>query len=58
MILALNQREIGLKERLDQLNRKKHEISQLHGNLDATDDDLVEVNAGGKIMVAKRSTLT
>jgi hypothetical protein len=48
MILALNQREIGLKERLDQLNRKKHEISQLHGNLDATDDDLVEVNAGGK----------
>jgi hypothetical protein len=58
MILALNQREIGLKERLDQLNRKKHEISQLHGNLDATDDDLVEVNASGKIMVAKRSTLT
>ncbi|KAL3772219.1 LOW QUALITY PROTEIN: hypothetical protein ACHAW5_009366 [Stephanodiscus triporus] len=27
-------------------------------NLNAADDDLVEVNAGGKIVVAKRSTLT
>jgi len=58
MILALNQRELGLIERLHQLNQKKHEISQLNGNLDAADDDFVKVNAGGKIMVAKRSTLT
>ena len=55
---ALDETENKLKERLHQLNQKKHEISQLNGNLDATDDDLVEVNAGGKIMVAKRSTLT
>jgi len=57
-IMELNQRELGLKERLHQLNQKKHEISQANGNLDATDDDLVEVNAGGKIISAKRSTLT
>ena len=56
-ISVLDEAENGLKERLHQLNQKKHEISQANGNLDAADDDLVEVNAGGKIMVAKRSTL-
>ena len=40
------------------MNRKKHEISQANGNLNAADDDLVEINAGGKLIVAKRSTLT
>jgi flagellar motor switch/type III secretory pathway protein FliN len=58
VILALNNRDTLLKERLQELNRKKHEIAQTHGNLDATDDDLIEINAGGKIIVAKRSTLT
>ena len=57
-ISALDEAENGLKERLHQLNQKKHEICQANGNIDAADDDLVEVNAGGKIMVAKRSTLT
>jgi len=57
-ISALDEAENGLKERLHQLNHKEHEIAQANGNLDAADDDLVEVNAGGKIMVAKRSTLT
>ena len=56
-ISALDEAENGLKERLHQLNQKKHEISQLNGNIDAADDDLVEVNAGGKNIVAKRSTL-
>jgi hypothetical protein len=56
-ISALDEAENGLKERLHQLNQKKHEICQANGNLDSTDDDLVEVNAGGKIIVAKRSTL-
>ena len=56
--MALNQTENKLNERLDGLNHKKHEIAQANGNLDAADDDRVEVNAGGKIIVAKRSTLT
>jgi len=57
-ISALDKRETTLNERVQELNRKKHEIAQAHGNLDATDDDLIEINAGGRIIVAKRSTLT
>ncbi|KAL3777416.1 hypothetical protein ACHAW5_010218 [Stephanodiscus triporus] len=58
LILALNRRESRLNERLSELNRKKAETAEANGNPDAADDDLVEVNAGGKIVVAKRSTLT
>jgi hypothetical protein len=57
-ISALDKRETLLNERLLELDHKKHEIAQAHGNLDAADDDLIEINAGGKIIVAKRSTLT
>ena len=57
-IAVLNQREDQLNQRLYELNRKKHETSQATGTLDAADDDLLEVNAGGKIIVVKRSTLT
>ncbi|KAL7533722.1 hypothetical protein ACHAWF_004604 [Thalassiosira exigua] len=47
-----------LVERLRKINEKKLKTSQEHGNINASDDDLVEVNAGGKILAAKRSTLT
>jgi hypothetical protein len=57
-ISALDERETILNERVQKLNRKKHEIAQVNGNLNVADDDLVEINAGGKIIVAKRSTLT
>jgi hypothetical protein len=57
-ISTLDKRETLLNERVQGLNRKKHEIAQTHGNLDVTDDDLIEMNAGGKIIVTKRSTLT
>jgi hypothetical protein len=57
-IFVLDKRETLLNERVYELNRKKREIAQENGNLNATDDDLVKVNAGGKIIVAKRSTLT
>jgi hypothetical protein len=58
VIAALDNRDTLLNERVQELNRKKHEIAQTHGNLNAADDDLVEINAGGKIIVAKRFTLT
>ena len=32
MIAALNKRETLLKERVQELNRKKHEIAQTHGD--------------------------
>jgi hypothetical protein len=58
VIAALDNRDTLLNERLLELDHKKNEIAQAHGNLDAADDDLIEINAGGKIIVAKRSTLT
>jgi hypothetical protein len=58
VIRSLDKRGTLLNERLQELNRKKHTIAQANGNLDAADDDLIEMNAGGKIIVAKRSTLT
>ena len=57
-ITKLDRKESSLKERLNQLNKKKLETSKSNGDVDATDDDLLEVNAGGIIVVAKRSTLT
>ena len=57
-ISALDKRGTLINERVQELNRKKHEIAQANGNLDVADDDLVEINAGGRIIVAKRSTLT
>ena len=57
VIASLDKRETLLTERVHELDRKKHKIAQAHGNLDVTDDDLVEINAGGKMIVAKRSTL-
>ena len=57
-ISALDKRETVLNERLLELDRKKHEIAQANGNLSVTGDDLIEINAGGRIIVAKRSTLT
>lgn len=39
-------------------NSRKQTIAKASGNLDAKDEDLVHVNVGGKIVIAKRSTLT
>ena len=57
-ISKLNESEKKLKERMDKLNQMKHEIAEQNGNVDAKDDDIVEINAGGKIIASKRGTLT
>jgi len=54
----LDDMEYSLNERLDQLEKKKTETSETNGNISSDDTDLIEVNAGGKIISAKRSTLT
>eukprot|EP00579_Thalassiosira_antarctica_P014553 CAMPEP_0201928714 /NCGR_PEP_ID=MMETSP0903-20130614/21529_1 /ASSEMBLY_ACC=CAM_ASM_000552 /TAXON_ID=420261 /ORGANISM="Thalassiosira antarctica, Strain CCMP982" /LENGTH=75 /DNA_ID=CAMNT_0048467269 /DNA_START=1 /DNA_END=225 /DNA_ORIENTATION=+ len=41
----------SLKERLDEINKKKLDTTE--ANLDVMGDDLVEINAGGKIIAAK-----
>jgi hypothetical protein len=58
VISALYRREYRLEGRLIELSLKKREIAQSNGNICFEDDDIVEINAGGKIIVAKRSTLT
>ncbi|KAL7551066.1 hypothetical protein ACHAWF_014267 [Thalassiosira exigua] len=55
-LAKLDDKANDLKERLNELNEQKYDLSR--ANLDASDDDLVEINAGGKIVAAKRSTLT
>lgn len=50
--------ESKLIERLKLLDEKKLKCSAANGNLDASDNDLIEINAGGKIIAAKRTTLT
>ncbi|KAL7531595.1 hypothetical protein ACHAWF_003845 [Thalassiosira exigua] len=52
----LSEKTNDLKERLKKLNEAKFDPT--HANLEASDDDFVEINAGGKVVAAKRSTLT
>mmetsp|Transcript_2677 Transcript_2677/g.4141 ORF Transcript_2677/g.4141 Transcript_2677/m.4141 type:complete len:596 (+) Transcript_2677:98-1885(+) len=54
----LNCKEEELLKRLSDLDKKKLETAEANGRVDAADDDIVEINAGGKIIAAKRSTLT
>ncbi len=54
----LTEKEKTLKERFDDLNAKKTKTAHDNGDVDADGDDLVEINAGGKIVAVKRSTLT
>jgi len=57
-IEKLDSKEEELLKRLSDLDKKKLETAEANGNVDAADDDIVEINAGGKIIAAKRSTLT
>ena len=57
-IVKLADKETNLKQRLNDLEKKKIEVSKTSGNADAAEDDLIEINAGGKIVAGKRSTLT
>ena len=57
-IKELDDMKSKLTSRMDELTQKKEQIAQTHGNIDANDDDLIEINAGGRVIAAKRSTLT
>eukprot|EP00571_Detonula_confervacea_P005870 CAMPEP_0172329914 /NCGR_PEP_ID=MMETSP1058-20130122/61129_1 /TAXON_ID=83371 /ORGANISM="Detonula confervacea, Strain CCMP 353" /LENGTH=594 /DNA_ID=CAMNT_0013047107 /DNA_START=223 /DNA_END=2007 /DNA_ORIENTATION=+ len=57
-ISNLDTKENTITERRNNLNKKKLETAQANGDVDATGDDLIEVNAGGKTIAAKRSALT
>ena len=57
-IAELDDIESKLNERMDELNNKKQLIAQTNGSTNLSGDNLIEINAGGKIIAAKRSTLT
>lgn len=57
-IAKLDKKESDLTTRLQDLNQKKRDAAKSHGSEDALDEDIVEINAGGKLISAKRSTLT
>ena len=54
----LDRAEKEIKERFHLLAAKKTSIIEAHGNKFSCEADLIEINAGGKVIMAKRSTLT
>eukprot|EP00580_Thalassiosira_gravida_P014195 CAMPEP_0201682104 /NCGR_PEP_ID=MMETSP0494-20130426/51449_1 /ASSEMBLY_ACC=CAM_ASM_000839 /TAXON_ID=420259 /ORGANISM="Thalassiosira gravida, Strain GMp14c1" /LENGTH=801 /DNA_ID=CAMNT_0048165861 /DNA_START=4489 /DNA_END=6894 /DNA_ORIENTATION=- len=57
-ISMLDGKELSLVLRLRELDEKKAATARSNGEADPANDDRIEVNAGGTIIVAKRSTLT
>ncbi len=55
---TLEEREAALFKRLEELNARKSEIAEEFGDVNANDEDVIQINAGGKIISAKRSHLT
>lgn len=57
-IHKLEEKEKQLRERLRKLDEDKHKTASINGNVAASDDDVIEINAGGKVIAVKRATLT
>eukprot|EP00984_Skeletonema_dohrnii_P020041 scaffold9691_cov80-Skeletonema_dohrnii-CCMP3373.AAC.5 len=56
-IHKIDDEERRLKDRMKQLEEKKRECAATNGDVDVSDDDLIEINAGGKIIAARRGVL-
>ena len=55
----LDAAEHDLHQRVQELNVQKNKALENNGSIeDVSDEDLLEINAGGKIILARRSTLT
>lgn len=54
----LNCAEKAIKERFHLLAAKKASIIEEYGDKFSNEADLIDINAGGKVITAKRSTLT
>lgn len=54
----IEEAEKELHDALEKLNTKKQDAADAYGEAEVSDDELVEINAGGKIIVARRATLT
>ncbi|EJK45711.1 hypothetical protein THAOC_35659, partial [Thalassiosira oceanica] len=53
----LNAAENAIRRRAQALAARKEQAAQSHGNPMASDEDVIEVNAGGVIVAARRGTL-
>lgn len=56
-IKKLDDMKRELLDRLHDLDEKKKQCAEVYGNDKASDNDLIEINAGGKIIAAKRGVL-
>lgn len=56
-VAQLDRAEKRIEERYKLVASKRTANDEAHGNPNASDDDLIEINAGGKSIVAKRGTL-
>eukprot|EP00986_Skeletonema_menzelii_P002384 scaffold647_cov150-Skeletonema_menzelii.AAC.31 len=57
-ISKLEEKEKQLRDRLSKLDEEKLKTASANGNVNASDDDILEINAGGKVIAVKRATLT
>ena len=58
LVEKLCNEEKVLANRLEKIATEIDDTLEEHGNIDAADDDVFEINVGGKIIIVKRSTLT
>ena len=54
----LDDEEKRIRDRLRDIDERKQQCAAENGITDVSDDDLIEVNAGGKIIAARRGVLT
>ena len=56
-IKKLEDEEKQLRDRLRNLDKEKHKIASANGDVNASGNDVLEINAGGKVITVKRATL-
>lgn len=56
-IQKLDAKEEQLQSRLQEFEERKRQSAADNGNADASDNDIVEINAGGEIIAARRGVL-
>ncbi|KAL7452499.1 hypothetical protein ACHAWC_005724 [Mediolabrus comicus] len=56
-VKSLQEQEDQLLDRLRKLEEEKLKMAAANGNLDVSDDDFLEINAGGRAIAVKRATL-
>jgi len=49
--------EKRLQDKLHDIDERKRQCAAANGDVDVSDDDLIEINAGGKIIAARRGVL-